>query len=39
MESHGDDDESWRKLLTRPTDLYDNPTSKDIWERVGGTDE
>jgi len=28
-----------RKLLTRPTDLSDNPTSRGIWERAGGIDK
>jgi hypothetical protein len=27
------------KLLTCPPGLSGNPTSRDIWERVGGTDE
>jgi hypothetical protein len=27
------------KLMTRPTELSVSPTSKDIWERVGGIDE
>jgi hypothetical protein len=35
-ESHGDDDDDgWGKLLTRPQQLSDNLTSKDIWDRVG----
>jgi hypothetical protein len=36
--SHGDD-ASWEKLLIRPPKLSGNPTSRDIWERVGGMDE
>jgi hypothetical protein len=39
MESHGDDDAGWGKLLTRPPELSGNPTSRDIWERVGEMDE
>jgi hypothetical protein len=39
VESHGDDDAGWGKLLTRPQELSGNPTSRDIWERVGGIDE
>jgi hypothetical protein len=31
-----DDDASWRKLLTHPPELSDSPTSRDIWERLGG---
>jgi hypothetical protein len=34
MDSHGDDDAGWVKLLTRPPELSGNPTSTDIWERV-----
>jgi hypothetical protein len=33
-----DDDTGWEKLLTRPPELSSNPTSRDIWERVGGMD-
>jgi hypothetical protein len=42
MDSHGgggdddDDDAGWGKLLTRPLELSGNPTSRDIWKRVGG---
>jgi hypothetical protein len=39
MESHGDGDASWGKLLTRPPALCNSPISRDIWEQVGGTDE
>jgi hypothetical protein len=39
MESHGDDDAGWGKLLTRPPELSGNPASRGIWERVGGMDE
>jgi hypothetical protein len=39
MESHGDDDAGWRKLLTRPPELSVNPTSWIILEQVGGMDE
>jgi hypothetical protein len=49
VESHGDDgggggdddddDAGWGKLLTRSLELSSNPTSREIWERVGGTDE
>jgi hypothetical protein len=39
VESHGDDDAGWEKLLTRPPELSGNPTRRDIWERVGGMDE
>jgi hypothetical protein len=36
VESHGDDDDgSWGKFLIRPSELSDNPTNIDIWERVG----
>jgi hypothetical protein len=38
MESHGGDDASWGKLLTCPPELSGNPTSRDIWKRVGGMD-
>jgi hypothetical protein len=38
LESHGDDG-SWGKLLTRSPELSGNPTSRDIWDRVGGMDE
>jgi hypothetical protein len=41
MESHsGDDDDDGKgKLLTCPPELSGNPTSRAIWERVGGMDE
>jgi hypothetical protein len=39
MENHGDDDASWRKLLTHPPELSGSPTSRDIWEQVEGMDE
>jgi hypothetical protein len=38
MESHGDN-VGWGKLLTRPPELSGNPTSKNIWGRVGRMDE
>jgi hypothetical protein len=34
-----DDDTGWGKLLTRLPELSGNPTSRDIWELVGGMDE
>jgi hypothetical protein len=37
--SHGDDDASWRQLLTRPPELSGNLTSRDIWKQVGEMDE
>jgi hypothetical protein len=40
VDSHGDDDDAdWGKLLTRPPELSDKPTSSDTWEQVGGVDE
>jgi hypothetical protein len=41
MESHDDDDDDggWGKLLTHPPELSGDPTSRDIWERLGGMDE
>jgi len=40
VEGHGDDDAvALGKLLTHPPELSGNPTSRDIWERVGGMDE
>jgi hypothetical protein len=39
VESQGDDVAGWGKLLTHPPQLSGNPTSRDIWERVGGMDE
>jgi hypothetical protein len=40
MESHGDDDDTgWGKLLTHPPQLSGSPTSRVIWEQVGGMDE
>jgi hypothetical protein len=39
VESRSDDDDTgWEKLLNRPPELSSNPTSRDIWERVGGMD-
>jgi hypothetical protein len=32
------DDDGWVKLTCLP-ELSGNPTSRDIWERVGGMDE
>jgi hypothetical protein len=35
-----DDDNGYRgKLLTRPSELTGNPTSRVIWEQGGGMDE
>jgi hypothetical protein len=34
IDSHGDDEASWVKLLTRPPVLSDNLTSTDIHEGV-----
>jgi hypothetical protein len=39
VESHGENYAGWGKLLTRPPELSGNPTSRDIWVRVGGMDE
>jgi hypothetical protein len=39
VDSHGDDDAGWGKLLTHPPVLFGIPTSRDIWERVGGMEE
>jgi hypothetical protein len=42
VDGHGgvnDDDTGWWKLVTRPPELSGNPTSRDIWERVGGMDK
>jgi hypothetical protein len=39
MENHGDNDASWGKLLTHPPKLSGNPTSRAIWEQVGGIHE
>jgi hypothetical protein len=43
VESHGggdnDGDAGWGKLLTLPSELSGSPTSRDIWEQVGGMDE
>jgi hypothetical protein len=39
VQSHGGDDAGWGKLLTRPLELSGNPTSRVIWERVGGMGE
>jgi hypothetical protein len=36
MDSHGDEDADCRKLLTCPPEHSGNPTSRDIWEQVGG---
>jgi hypothetical protein len=32
LESHGDDDAGWEKLLTYSPELSGSPTSRDIWE-------
>jgi hypothetical protein len=39
MQSLRDDDTGWGKLLTCPPELSGNPTSRDIWKRVGGMDK
>jgi hypothetical protein len=39
MQSLGDDDPGWGKLLTCQPELSGNPTSRDIWKRVGGMDK
>jgi hypothetical protein len=39
MERNGDDDAGWGKLLTHPPELSGNPTSRDIWGKVGGMDK
>jgi hypothetical protein len=39
MESHGDDDAGWRKLLTHSSELFGNPMRRVIWEQAGGMDE
>jgi hypothetical protein len=39
VDSHGGDDVGWGKHLTRQPKLSGSPTSRDIWERVGGMDE
>jgi hypothetical protein len=39
VESHGDDDVGWGKLLIRPPELSGNPSSRVIWEQVRGMDE
>jgi hypothetical protein len=36
MDSGGGDDAGWEKLLTHPPQLSGNPTSRDIWKRLGG---
>jgi hypothetical protein len=38
VESHGHD-ANWGKIQTCPPELSGNPTSRDIWEQVGGMDE
>jgi hypothetical protein len=32
MESHGVDDAGWGKLLTCPPELFDSPTTTDIYK-------
>jgi hypothetical protein len=39
VESHGDDDVGWGKLLIRLPELSGNPYSRVIWEQVRGMDE
>jgi hypothetical protein len=39
MESHGDDYAGQGKSLTLPSNICGNPTSRDIWEQVGGMDK
>jgi hypothetical protein len=39
MDSGGGDDAGWEKLLTHPPQLSGNPTSRDIWKRLGGMGE
>jgi hypothetical protein len=39
VESHGDDDTDWGKLLTHPPEFSGKLISTDIWERVGVMDE
>jgi hypothetical protein len=39
VESRSDDDAGWGKFSTRPPELSGSPTSRDIWERVGGMEE
>jgi hypothetical protein len=39
VEPWRDDNAGRGKLLTRPPELSDNPTSTVIWEGVGGMDE
>jgi hypothetical protein len=36
VDSHGDYDAGWGKLLVRTPELAGSLTSRDIWERVGG---
>jgi hypothetical protein len=39
VKGRGDKDAGLGKLLTRPPELSGHPTSRDIWERLGGMDE
>jgi hypothetical protein len=39
IESHGDDDAGWGKLLTDPPEVSGNCTSRDIWAREGEMDK
>jgi hypothetical protein len=39
IESHSNDDAIWGKLLTHPPELSGIPTSRVIWEQVGGMDK
>jgi hypothetical protein len=39
VDSHGDDDAGWGKLLTRPLELSGNLTRRETWKRLGGMEE
>jgi hypothetical protein len=34
-----DDNDGWGKFLTRPPELSGHPTSRYIWEQLGGMNE
>jgi hypothetical protein len=38
MENHVDEDASVGNFLIRPPELSGNPTSRDMWEKVGEMD-